>query len=288
MPSKTAKVLVESLLRGWGALLGVLAIFLAYFVRTQYHTSLLLGEIVPVVLLELGSVLFAVVIIHTAYENLLREHQREDVMNEVKKLLEDKLLGYSGSIASGFLAFYPDCLPSSRIQSVFKRSKEIKILKTFFQQDVSIEAGLEVALKNSATVELYLCDPNSPILLERCKTINVSKNEGQSRLLRAVKWMQPYASAVRTDRLPVTVTLHRDWPGPPIILCDQRILLGMYLHGCNSFGGPWAELRRDSDLGRRLEEQFRFEPSNITARLEVKDDFDKWITQHTKNLPRAS
>jgi len=192
---------------------------------------------------------------------------------------------FAEALSDGILKYHRT-LPADIVRSMIATSKVIKFLKTFFQADEWIESSLRDALNNGGRVELFLCDPNSKVLNERCASLKESPSEGRTRIIRAVQKMREFASDRTTSKPRVTVTLYDGWPGAPLLLCDNRILVGLYLRGTRSFGGPWVQVRRgsplrESRLGGILEGQFTdfAKQNDIVEVLKTRSEFDRWLAK---------
>jgi len=276
--------IVEILLKVSVILLSILLIALAAIFQEVLPEGFA-RKVVPVVLSELGAVLLALALMHLAYEKFLRDQWLKVNSDFLKKelssystILEQNLKGYTSAVQAGMLRYYSN-IPTERIEKMILSAKEVRILKTFFQEEPRYEKALEEALEQGKTkVELFLCNPDSPVLAKRCKTIKVNPESVRDRLIHAVELMEPFAGEDPSNTQ-VRVTLYSSWPGQPLFVFDDVIFLGLYLRKVKSFDGPWVEINRKYKLGKVLLRQLEFPPENGRECLRTRAQFQKWLAR---------
>jgi hypothetical protein len=82
------------------------------------------------------------------------------------------------------------------------------------------------------------------------------------------------------------VTFFDAWPGVPAIECDGALFVDFYITGIASPCAPWLKINPASEFGKSVLEQFKFKPSQITARLNNPQQLSAWIAQNSQEPVR--
>jgi hypothetical protein len=281
--------LLEKIFGWYGVLIGIIFFLVADKLPLGFRSYL---PFVPTLLTEIGAILVGVGIIHTAYEKVLRKHHEQDVLAAVDKRVEARWRGYRmyrKYAAAGVIAYYR-VLPYKRVCRAMARSKNVKILKTFFQED-QFEDAWATSLERSGeegTVDLFLSDPSSEALRMRSETISPDMDYGRRKVIEEIITIRKKLLTQQNIGR-IRVSLYKGWPGAPLILCDDRVYVGTYLRFKKSFETPWVEVRRNSDLGTLLEKQF--EGLEVATQLTTPGEFKTWLDKHplaSKQVRNAS
>jgi hypothetical protein len=282
------------LLGGVGAITGVMFLVLA----AVFHSALLPA----IVLAELGAVLLTISTLHFAYEHILR-HLYEVTMLKTfedafqRTLREPKNFktviavarkdykAYESFIRHGLISLHHPSIKPTTLYNYLSESSSIRILKTWFPEDNLLEKGLENALqKNTTSIEMLLCHPESPLLSMRSISAGENKGEGAHKVVRALQLLHRWRYVEMTgyfdddERCNCKIGLYKTWPGCPIIWCDNVMFLGFYFLGNPSPKNPWIEVNPDSDLGVILNNQFKLLwEHKETHRFKSGEELGHWL-----------
>jgi hypothetical protein len=168
-------------------------------------------------------------------------------------------------------------LTDDNIRDRLKNSNYIRVLKTWFPENDQIEEGLISAIKEGADVELLLCNPESQMLTERCKS--AGENKCYTWVYRGIK--KAYESMTATGNRKIKIVLYDSWPGCPVIWLDKEILMGFYFRGKSSPRWPWVSVKAGTELAEILDEQYK-ELQGLTGnvRLDSSDKIKEWLKKN--------
>jgi hypothetical protein len=206
----------------------------------------------------------------------------DDVLSAQRIVINDLLCSYGHVRAQGIRDVYSS-LPSGTLRKLLGRSRRIRILKTWFPSDVGLVKGLWKALLSGASVELFLCDPDSPLIRYRCAAAGCDLNEGLARDLEAVKMALSAISRGISGR--ISIYIYDAWPGSPIIDFDEGVFESSFLRGSTSLHSRWFWNDRNSEHGKALLSQFDFNDDEITARLTSEQAMRRWYDKHSSHRP---
>src|SRR5947209_1481892 len=144
--------LISKLLGGFGTAVGGVFLLIAVVIHLLERFSL--AELAAIVLAELGAVIIALSLLHIAYERIVREQHKEDILTSLKAVVEDELKeprnlkvfvesvmdidrrkeheAYLGYVKLGMNATY--YLDMTDIKTRLAKSDNIKVLKTWFPE----------------------------------------------------------------------------------------------------------------------------------------------------------
>jgi hypothetical protein len=226
-----------------------------------------------IVLTELGAVLVAVGIIHFAFEHLTRTH----LLGYVGEILKEEILGdkeLRRAIAQIGIVGARNEMDEREIADLLRKSRSIKVLKTYFPESDGLTLGLDDALKNPKShVCLYLCDPKATILKQRCEGANVPFRVAGDKVRQAVDMVSKSLPESGTGRH--AVMIYDGWPGIPLIYCDHTLWAGSYVIGRPSPNWPWLQIDPDSKFGQKLLAQFDNLP--VTHTLNTREKCKDWL-----------
>jgi hypothetical protein len=273
-PARWLIKVLQVLFSGYGVGIGVAFIFIAALLHEHLIVSMILFGIGP------SFIVFG--LFEIAHQHFLRAIYLDDSLSATKKAITELLCPYSHFISLGIRDVYSS-LPSGKLRKFLVRSNTIRILKTWFPYDVRLVKVLGKALLKGASLELWLCDPDSKIMRYRCLAAGSDPNEGLARNLEAVKMVLNWISQGISGR--VSIYFYDAWPGSPVIECDGGIFEGSYLRGVTSPLGLWSRVARDSEHGKSLLAQFAFNDDEITARLTTEQAMRRWYDKHSPHRP---
>jgi hypothetical protein len=269
---------VEVALSGWGALAGVVILGGSAWLHAQPFWEIFLAEI--------GSVLLAASLLHLGYEHILRSHHLADVIKALGQVLLETWQGYSSLTALGIREGY-DCIPAEKLGELIAEAKTVRIMKTWHPREGPLESGLKTALSRPdgpATVDFFLCDPNSTILRQRCEGAGEGAGEGKYLNNRLVAKLIDWTG--HEEGCPASITFFDAWPGAPVIQCDEELFVGFFLRGLSSPATPWLKVDPRSEFGVALQKQFELSEAEVTIRLDTKDKLEAW-RKNPKAPPKA-
>lgn len=258
-------------LLGWlGISLGIALLAIAAIFHILWPSVLVL-DLIAIVAAEMGAVLLTLSLLHMAYENLLREEHREDVLRSLEAVVEQEFqdpknlnvfirgarsdyANYESFLNVGIRrVHYP--IGNDEWCNRLGSARSIRVLKTWFPEFVQLEDGLRDAIvQQNAHVELLLCHPDSTLLETRSIGAGEAPELGSQKNLRALKLMNRFC---RDGQGSFEVGLFDHWPGVPIICYDATTLIGFYFRDVTSPHSPCLEIERDSNLAGIIDSQFK-------------------------------
>lgn len=273
-PARWPIKLIEVLFSGYGVAIGVMFIVSAALL----HEHL----IVPTILLGIGPALIVLGLFEIIYQHFLRQIFLDDVVSAQKTVINQLLCSY-GHVRSQGIRDVFSSLPSGKLRRLLGSSTRIRILKTWFPSEIGIVKGLLKALSRGASVELFLCDPDSPMMRYRSAAAGCDSHQGPARNLEAVKMALNAMARGFSGR--ISIYFYDAWPGSPVIDCDSGIFEGSLLRGLTSPLSRWFWVDTDSEHGKALLAQFEFNDDEITARLTTEQAMRRWYDQHSQHWP---
>ena len=153
---------------------------------------------------------------------------------------------------AGYLRIYSS-FSSDNLKKVLSKAKSIRVRKTWFPEDETIEHGLVAAYRGGASIDLILADPTSTILRDRSVGAHYGSNHGASIIRQSLKRLCDNIEEFEgEDCRRLRLRTYTQWPGLPIIEFDGTLLQGAYPLGKNSMNWPWMEVDPKSSIGEVL------------------------------------
>jgi len=291
--------LISKLLGGFGTAVGGVFLLIAVVIHLLERFSL--AELAAIVLAELGAVIIALSLLHIAYERIVREQHKEDILTSLKAVVEDELKeprnlkvfvesvmdidrrkeheAYLGFVKLGMNAAY--YLDETDIKTRLAKSDNIKVLKTWFPETEVLEDGLREALENNnASIKLLLSHPKSDILRERSHSAGEERGHGHDKVIRAIQRLHNWIS--KTGKGKVEIGLYYGWPGCPVIWHGENAIMGFYFWGNSSPHWPWVEVEPDTILDKILNKQFdSLWNDSRTEKLVGVKELGVWLEKNT-------
>jgi hypothetical protein len=235
--------------------------------------------------LDVGKILFGLGVIQVWYDFFFGKIQAGRLKLELEDAVRRGSIHPSAPGGLGVIGGY-EVLEDNELRNILGRARSIRILKTWFPETPTLLNALDKCLgKPSVKVELFLCEPDSPILESRCKGALTQLSDESSRIIKAVQSVYKHRFASNPPLGNASVTIYKGWPSVPLIECDQDLFVGFYLRGNPSPQWPWLLVDRHLPLGSALVDQFKkfpvdHDPKYGTQVLSTKAEFEKWLKSH--------
>lgn len=166
------------------------------------------------------------------------------------------------------------------ILSRISGARKIRIAKTWPPEDMTIAAGLKIALTKGTRIEVLMCEPDSEILKIRSEGAGQSPSRTASWIVDGVKLV--HNAVARNRNLEFSIGFHKAWPGCPLMRAGKHIFLGFYFLGDSSLNWPWIEVRPNSKLARILDKQWDELWKQRTATLDTPRKFSAWLRKQER------
>ena len=133
------------------------------------------------------------------------------------------------------------------------------------------------AFKGGASIELFLCNPNSKILKFRSVSAHRKEPERGSTIIRTLL-QDLYEWSKESQSGKFNIVLYDCWPGNPIISFDDEMWMGLYLIGDPSPEWPWIKMKEGTYMSIELNGQFeKISKHPETIELSTRAELEKWL-----------
>jgi hypothetical protein len=144
-------------------------------------------------------------------------------------------------------------LGSDELKRFFSHANHIRVRKTWFPENETLQDGLIGACERGAEIDLVLADPDCELLRLRSVGAHRSPGHGGATIRDALgRICRAVIASNALGRHKMRLRTYAGWPGVPVIQCDKLMLVGSYPLGCTSPDWPWLEVDPESEMGAKL------------------------------------